>query len=118
MITFKKLLIGVVFELNGNKYIKKSSRTATPLFECHIECFFIGLNEYVNVVKGVRINIRNTKNLCKLYTIFYNADLPTLFSLRSRVNALVWCDHENKVGHCFLKAIDSKIFTQSINKRV
>lgn len=47
MVSFKNLEKGVEFELNGNRYIKLSTRTAKPLFDCHISYFYIGLNEQV-----------------------------------------------------------------------
>lgn len=47
MKTFKEITIGELFTLNGNKYKKQSTRTAKPLFGCHINYFYIGLNENV-----------------------------------------------------------------------
>lgn len=40
MATFKDVKIGCKFEYNGNAYIKESTRTAKPLFDCHISYFY------------------------------------------------------------------------------
>ena len=45
---FSELAIGRLFHLNGNDYIKKSTRTARML--CNDRTFYIGKNEYIHLI--------------------------------------------------------------------
>jgi hypothetical protein len=45
---FAELRIGRLFHLNGNDYIKQSSRTARML--CNSRVFYIGKTEYIHPI--------------------------------------------------------------------